>query len=1016
MGAQKQNVRISKFDGAGNAAGGGPETAGLSGELDSIRFATILFADIVGSTRLLRALDPEDARDLLDGSIALIQQAIHAFGGMVVRVQGDGVMAVFGVQPAAEDHALRGALAALRIGETMKSGALGILPAPQVRVGLHAGPILLRRQDNDFGSIIDVVGHAAHVAGQIEKMAPPGSVAISATIASLIAEPCELRSLGSVESGGSESPEGRGEAVFELVSVDFLGSDRVPVKGTSAFPVIGRDPELDHIRSLVRGLAEGRHGSLAIVGEAGMGKSRLLLEASRLAAGFGMTFAAVRGNALLAAVPFGCFGGTLRHLIDLLRPFTPDPAEAAQLSANEAACLAGLTGNDAGWLSHLPPGDRSRIATGTIVRILGMAATHMRLLLLVDDAQYLDSETLDVLAAICRDGRIGMILAGRPEAAVRIEDICAATLRLGSLSPGAARTLVSLINRVAPIDDSVIDHIIERSGGLPLALQEFAVMVQAEPAGDAEDDGASAAAVAPLPARLDALLAARLAMLDADAGRLCQFCAALGPVFSLNRLQRGSEQICRNPSAAIARLLDARVIEFVGTGQARFTHQLVQEAAYRAMARRRRTAMHVSALDMLKAAKAEALAHGSTGNESASHAELATHAEKAGLYAEALAHLWEACVQALSLAAIDSVRQLHERACVVAARLPAEQAAFERARFAMLVSDTLQQLSLEQILRDDVQAVAEGRVDLGAGLRTVARINMALLDWIDGAPTRGSAWLTQAEADLDARESLPRRTYADLVAAYLAYSLGRPDEAIARIDRLGDRLADGLRGETFGAVVVIPHVLARAFGAWYLIDLGQVAKARLWVAEAINLSRRNGHAYSRMLADLVHGYLHYREGRSSRALPMLRRAYANCLHNNFLGFEPACASWLALCLIELGMLSEAESIVAQSVERGNFRKVRTSATYYLHEARARLALAQGEAALAAELATLALNHARDCEDVVHELHARVLCVEVATNGRIAIPGAGNTDRVALLHRVNELGLAVLQRRLQALPQ
>ncbi|MFY7837333.1 MAG: AAA family ATPase [Novosphingobium sp.] len=1012
-------MRILGVENAENAQGS-PSRSGtlperLSAELDSIRFATILFADIVGSTRLLRALDPEDGRDLLDSSIALIQDAIHEFGGLVVRIQGDGVMAVFGVQPAAEDHALRGALAALRIGEKMKSGALGFLPAPQVRVGIHAGPILLRRQDNDFGSILDVVGHAAHVAGQIEKMAPPGSVAISATIASLIAEPTELRPAGSIESGGSETPEGRGEAVFELLSVDFLGSDRVPVKGNATAPVIGRETELEQLRALVGGLANARQGTLAIIGEAGMGKSRLLLEASRIAAGHGTTFAAVRGNALLEAVPFGCLGGTLRHLIDLLQPFAPDPAVAAQLSANEAACLAGLSANETGWLSHLPPGDRSRIATGTIVRIVELAAAHMRLLLLVDDAQYLDSETLMVLAAITRGGRIAMIVAGRPEGLPRINGLCATQLRLGSLSRSAARTLVSLINRIAPVDDSVIDHVIDRAEGLPLALQEFAVMLQGTPAADA-DGGDDALSAAPLPARLDALLAARLAALDADATRLCQICAVLGPVFPVSRLQRGGELVCRNPVTAVARLVDARVIEFVGTGQARFTHQLVQEAAYRAMARRRRTAMHGNALVILKEAKARtdlALRAG-TGDETASHAELATHAEKAGLHAEALVHLWEACVQALSLAAIDAVRQLHERACAIVARLPAAQAAFERSRFAMLVFDTLQQLSLEQILRTDVLAVADGKVNLGPGLRTVARINMALLDWIDGAPTRGMVWLAQAEADLDKHESLPRRTYADLTAAYLAFSLGNPAEAVNRIDRLGARLADGLRGETFGAVVVIPHVLARAFGAWYLTDLGQTAKARSWVAEAINLSRRYTHAYSRMLADLAHGYLHYRAGRMERALPILRRAHADCLRHDFLGFEPACVSWLALCMIEQGLLTEAAQVLSQSVERGHFRKVRTSATYYLHEARARLAMARNEASEAANLAALALNHARDCEDVVHELHALTLCAEVSAISGQPVARADTPSISTLKARADELGLAVLQKRLERL--
>lgn len=1008
MGVQQFVVSVAGGEFSGEAPYPAPGL--LAGDLESIRFATILFADIVGSTRLLRALDPEDARDLLDGSITLIQQAIHAFDGLVVRIQGDGVMAVFGVQPAVEDHALRGALAARRIVETMKSGALGILPAPQVRVGLHAGPILLRRQDNDFGTLLDVVGHAAHVAGQIEKMAPPGGVAISATAVSLIAHPCELRPAGSVESGGGSNPGERGEAVFELAAIDLLGSDRVPVKGSATTPVIGRNAELEQIRALVQNRwqeeAGGRAETLAIVGEAGLGKSRLLLEAARLAAGYGATFVAVRGNALLAAVPFGCLAGTVRHLIDLLRHFTPDPAAAAQLSDNERACLEGLVLNSQGWLSHLPPGDRSRIATATIVRISGLAARHMRLLLLVDDAQYLDNETLTVLAATRQSGHTAMMIAGRPEALARMTGLCDTLIELSPLSAGDARTLVSLINRIAPLDDSVIDHIVERAEGLPLALQEFAVTVQGA------DDTASEGP-APLPTRLDALLAARLGALDLDASRLSQFCAVLGPAFPVTRMQRGATLLCRNPASAIARLLDARVIEFAGTGQARFTHQLVQEAAYRAMARRRRMAMHAKAHEMLGARLAE---HAVPGRDdaNASHAELATHAEKAGLHAEALGHLWNACIQALSLAAIDAVRQLHARACAVAALLAPDVAAFERGRFAMLAFDTLQQLSCEQELRADIQAVAEGRVDLGPSLRTVARINMALLDWIDGAPDRASLWLTQAEADLDAQESLPRRTYADLAGAYIAFSLGRPDEAIARIDRLGDRLADGLRGETFGAVVVIPHVLARAFGAWYLTDLGQTAKARSWVAEAAHLSRRYAHPYSRMLADLAHGYLQYRAGRTGKALGILRRAHADCLRHNFLGFEPACTSWLALCLIELGLLDEAERIVSASVSRGHFRHVRTSATYYLHEARARLALAQGKKVQAAELAALALRHARDCKDVIHELHALVLCRQVQTRTGIDVAGTEGVAVATLAARASELGLAVLERQMATL--
>lgn len=953
---------------------------GLAGELDSIRFATILFADIVGSTQLIRALEPEDASDLIDASIALILSAIHEFDGLVVRVQGDGVMAVFGVHPAAQDHALRAALAAQRIIDLMKNDAVGILPSPQVRIGIHAGPILLRRQEHDFGSIVDVVGHAAHVASQIEKLARPGSIAITASTASLIAENCDLRPTGSVPAESDDSSE----AVFELAAIAFVGGDSIPVKGNTTYPVIGRDHVLDKVRTMIAALADGQPAALGIIGDAGMGKSRLLLEASRLAAGYGVTFMVIRGNALMAAVPFGCLMQAVRHLAALLSPFCADPARAAALSAEQTECFNGFMESRGAWLSGLTPGDRSRIATQTIVSLMQLAVAHLPLLILIDDMHYIDRETRLVLAGLRQGAPLGIIAAGRPKAVLRITRLCGKPVHLNALSPDAARTLISLINHATPLEDATITKILSRADGLPLALQEFAVTAQT-------GQGSNR-----LPARLENLLAERLAALDEDATRLCQLCAALGPSFPTSQLAKAAALVCRNPALATARLVESRVIETAQANVVRFTHQLVQEAAYATMVRRRRMAMHARALELLE-------------GEAASQAELATHAEKAGLPKRALDHLWKACEEAIRLAAISSVLTLYRHARDVAAQLDPADTPLQRARFALLALDTLQQLSLEQEAREDIQAVASGQIDLGPSIRTIAQINMALLDWINGAPQFASEWLAKAEAELDLHDSLPRRTFADVVGAYIAFSRAKPKEAIVRMERLGARLEDGLHGATFGSVVVIPHILARAFGAWYLVDLDNVPRARKWIAEATRLSRRYRHGYSHLLADLAHGYLHYRGGRIEKALGILRRAHADCLHHRFFGFDPVSAGWLALCLIEQGLLDEADVILGEALQRGHYRKVRTAGTYYLLEAQVRLAMARGNAVQANALATAALAHCRDCGETMHELHALVLCAEV--RAAFGEP-TGRLDELRV--QVAELGIAPLLRRLDGL--
>lgn len=973
--------------------GARPIAAELASSLDTIRFATILFADIVGSTRLISTLDPEDARDVLDRAVQIIRNAIHECGGMVVRVQGDGVMAVFGVHPTAEDHALRAALAARNAVDALKSGAIGMLPAPQARIGIHAGPILLRQQDNDFGSIIDLVGHAAHLAGQVEKLAPPGSVAISEATLALITEHCETRPLATQTDLGHEI----GSAILELTSVDLARGNHIPVKGSSTFPIVGRQAQLDHIRRLVFHLATGEGSTLRFTGEAGIGKSRLLLEASRIAAGVGIVFLSVRGNALTRAVPFGCLGAAARHIVQLLAQFGGSFA-ATGLTHDQRLFVDAFIEGQTNWLPDMSPGDRNRVASQAILALFRAVSARTPLLLLADDIQYMDIATLAVLSTMSDEiaqgqaSRTAIIFAGRPEASRWLGATGASSIPLEPLSGAASRQMVAIITAQEEIAADTIDNILERSGGLPLALQEFAVSARSERTR--------------LPARLDNLLAERLAMLDDNATRLCQLCSALGVTFAASHMREAAARWCNRPEDAVRTLVAQRVLETTVSGQARFTHQLVQEAAYLTMSRRRRKGTHARILEMFGDGP------GANVADRPSHAELATHAEKAEQPEAALEHLWNACQQALDLAAIESVLLLYQRAQAVTTAMPSPLAGHERARFSLLAFDALQQLSCEQDARQDMLALATGDVDLGPVAATVARINMAVLDWIDGAPQSAETWLARAEEDLAARESLPRRTYADVVGAYIANSMGRPREAIDRIERLAARLDEGLRSKTFGAVVVIPHILARAFGAWYLTDLGDCRKARAWLAEALSLSRRHAHAYSQLLANLAHGYHHYRAGRNMRAVAILRRAHADCLHHRFYGFEPACAGWLALSLIEQGLLDEAAQILSESVDRGHFRKIRTSATYYLHEARARLALAQGDIALALEIGREALAHCHACGETMHAQHACLLMEEILA---VAHPDMERTaERAELARTVRAIGIVTLQVRLEKL--
>ncbi|WP_226016139.1 adenylate/guanylate cyclase domain-containing protein [Novosphingobium sp. FKTRR1] len=968
---------------------------------EQVRFATILFADIVGSTRLLGALDPEDVRDVLDRALRIVKDAIHAMGGLVLRVQGDGVMAVFGFRPAVEDHALRAALAGRQIVEEMRHGLLGIVPSPSVRVGIHSGLVLLRWQENDFGTMLDVVGHAANVAGQVERRAGENGVAISATTLDLIGEACEVHPIEAISISETAAPL----TVFDLRQIDMARGDQVNVKGSARHPLIGRETAMAALNDLVGNVARGNGQALAIVGDAGMGKSRLLAETAEVAEAQGARFVTVRGSELTGDVPFGCLAPTMRHLIELLGRDNSDIALEARLTHDEAECLAGLAAGNQTWLSSASPGERRRIAIATARTVLRMVAREMPLVVLADDFQYIDGETQDLLrslAAAVRLSGLGLVLASRPAPDLFLDDVVEQTIGLGNLSPDQALVLITRIAGERALLPELVEEIANRSAGLPLAVTEFttAAMLRSVDARQRGDE--------PLPSRLESLFTLRLDGLEGEAARLAYLCAALGPTISNERLHRIGSALLNNVDEAIARLVEHRILVFDHLSQARFTHQLLQEAAYRTLSRVERRALHASIYAELASDSAV------YGPSDATQAELAAHAERADLLSEALRHLWKACGQAVALAAIESIPRLYERACTLADRLGGTEGIRQRARFALLAFDALQQLSQEQVTRPDMEAVARGDFDMGSDQRTIARINMALLDWINGAPRLARGWLDQAEADLAQDFSMPRRVYADITGTYIAYSLAEPDDALDRVRRLTEGLRGGHAAETFGAVVVIPHILALSFGGWYAADLGQTELAQAWIDEALAISYAHQHNYSRLLADLANGFQHYRSGRIDIALDILTKAHDHCLRHRFLGFEPAAVSWLALCLIETGDIGEAQRVLDASIARGNFLRIRTSATYYHYEARTRLALTLGHHEVALDLSAQALAHCRDCGEAMHLHHARVLREEVLLATGTAQPHEREREQAELMQALTELGLVPLQRKLAAL--
>src|SRR5438093_12742845 len=247
----------------------------LEGERKQV---TVLFADLKGSMALLADRDPEEGRKLLDPILERMMEAVHLYEGTVNQVMGDGIMALFGAPLAHEDHAVRAASAALRMQESVKRYAEGVhrtagVPL-HIRVGLNSGEVVVRSIGSDLHMDYTAVGQTTHLAARLEQMAMPGSILISAETLNLVEGYVVVRPLGERPVKGLDAPI----EVFEVAGAGTVRSrlQAAAARGLTRF--VGRDPAPEQLRQALERSGTGHGQVVAVVGEPGVGKSRLFWE------------------------------------------------------------------------------------------------------------------------------------------------------------------------------------------------------------------------------------------------------------------------------------------------------------------------------------------------------------------------------------------------------------------------------------------------------------------------------------------------------------------------------------------------------------------------------------------------------------------------------------------------------------------------------------------------------------------------------------------------------------------
>ena len=227
---------------------------------------------------LLADRDPEEARQLLDPVLERMMEAVHRYEGTVNQVMGDGIMALFGAPLAHEDHAVRACYAALAMQEAMRHAAEEMRRSQglelQIRVGLNSGEVVVRAIGNDLHMDYSAVGQTTHLAARMEQLAPPGSIRLTAATLRLVEGLVHVNSLGPVPVKGLAEPV----EVFELIGASAIRRRLQAATSRGLTRFVGRQTEIDALGQALARAGAGHGQVVALVGEPGVGKSRLVYE------------------------------------------------------------------------------------------------------------------------------------------------------------------------------------------------------------------------------------------------------------------------------------------------------------------------------------------------------------------------------------------------------------------------------------------------------------------------------------------------------------------------------------------------------------------------------------------------------------------------------------------------------------------------------------------------------------------------------------------------------------------
>jgi class 3 adenylate cyclase/DNA-binding winged helix-turn-helix (wHTH) protein/tetratricopeptide (TPR) repeat protein len=886
---------------------------GMAGERKRV---TVLFCDLVDFTALVERLGPEAIHRLLQRFFDLALHEVRRYGGTLSEFLGDGFMALFGAPMAHEDHVRRALLAALglqrRLHEHRADFEAEYGVGLTTRMGLHTGLAVVGTFGDNLRMDYTAVGDTTNLAARLQQLAAPDTILISEATSRLVQGLVSLEALAPVQVKGKRSP-------IPVYKVLGLGPHRTPLAGRderALSPLVGRERELAVLGEVLEQVERGQGQAVGIVGEAGLGKSRLLYEFRQRLAGRRVTVLEGRCLSYGSAVPYLPLLDLLRSHCSITEADSPEGImEKVRIGLQEMALepeeyapyLLHLLGVPAGTepLALLMPEAVKARTFATLRQMHLNSSQRQPLILIVEDLHWIDKTSEEYLTALVES------LAGAPLLVLGtyrvgyhlpwLDKSYTTQLTLRRLSPQDSLTVVHATGQGTDLPETLVHELLDKAEGNPFFLEELTRAVL--------EQGALGANV-PVPDTIQGVLMARIDRLPAGPRHLLQTAAVLGrtcPHCLLEVLWEGPGDL-----EVLVQALQRGELLYERHGEAEplyvFKHALTQEVAYDSLLQEQRRTLHARVVTAIEGLYCDRLAEQLD--------RLAHHAQQGALWDKAVLYCRQAGTRAMTHSAYREAVTYFEQALDALHRLP-------------VGPDTqAQAIDLRLDLRSALFPLGEIErifvVLQEAGALAEALGDQHRLGWISayllahflqaGEPDRAIASGRHALAIAATLREVGLTVVAQNYMGNLYRALGDYRRAMEYYRKNLACLHGELLQERFG-LPGLASVLSCGYLAVSLVECGVFTEGKELDEAGVRMAEAAAHPCSRSIAYWTVGYRLLLQGDIYQTLPILEQAHDLVREAHIWLAAPRVAASLGAAYALARRTTDALPLLEQAVEQ-----------------------------------------------------------------------------------------------------